>query len=73
MLDLKKEHFNALIEHYLRCCHRALSSFSSQVRSDSDFLDTEIPREESICEDLLGEIGRCVGEMQDLNARVQIT
>jgi hypothetical protein len=69
---MKEEHFEALVEYYLGCCQEALDEFSSNVRADTDFLDTEIPKAESISADLVREIGRCVLELQDLNARVQV-
>lgn len=71
MIDMKEEHFEALVEYYLGRCQTALDEFSSSVRADTDFLDTEIPKAESISSNLVREISRCVFELQDLNAQVQ--
>ena len=70
-VSLSDENFVALVEYYLQNMQTALEEFSNRVRSDTDFLDTELPVTESICSDLMREVGRCVEELQDINAQVQ--
>ena len=69
-VSLSDENFGAIVEYYLQNMQTALEEFSNRVRSDTDFLDTELPVTESICADLMREIGRCVEELQDINAQV---